>query len=69
MNKYLKFPNNADLNVQDPVTLVVARESKQNFLCCLPFKICKSFLLKLTYGFHISKHQALLYPMGVGLAF
>lgn len=42
VNNTLKdFPNNADLNVQNPVMCFVIKQSKQKFLCCFLFSLSK----------------------------
>lgn len=68
VNKNVKiFPNNVDLNVQNPGMCFGIKQYKQKFLCCFLFSFSKYINpteVNLLF-FPTSEHQALIYPLGV----
>lgn len=65
-NNIKVFPNNVNLNVQNPVLCLVIKRSKQKFLCCFLFSFSKHINpTEVNLFFPTSEHQALIYPLGV----
>lgn len=65
-NNIKNVPNNANLNVQNPVMCLGVKESKKKFFCCFLFCFWKYISpTEVNLFFPTWEHQALIYPLGV----